>query len=149
MLGGNAVLNIGDVSGLQTALDAKAPAGSYAPSVHNHNDLYPTDAEVASAINSAVADKISIDTNTSPLATNYAVGFCFYGVWWYGSTMPTHNGTVNVFIKASDGQIITSMQNPPPIGGGPWTLLPGTWRSRQPHLNEGGGGAMQAVQRVA
>ncbi len=37
---------IADVSGLSVALDGKQPAGSYAASVHNHDDRYYTETEV-------------------------------------------------------------------------------------------------------
>ena len=149
VLGGNAVLNIGDVASLQTTLDGKAPAGSYAPAVHNHNDLYPTDTEVASAINSAVAGKLSIDTNTTESALNYAVGYQIFGLIITGSVYATHNGTVSVYKHngSPSFQGYTSGSGQP--SGSNYTLLPGTWRVRQPSINEFGGQSCFAVQRVA
>ena len=131
VLGGNAVLNIGDVSGLQTALDAKAPAGSYAPLIHDHNDLYPTDAEVASAINSAVAGKISVDTNTVPNATNYAIGHYLYVQYLSPESFPDIyelNGLVTVWGHSNGSFVARQVGRPQPFSG--YSIIPGTWRVR-------------------
>ena len=41
---------IGDVTGLQSALDGKQPSGSYAPATHDHDDRYYTESEVDTAL---------------------------------------------------------------------------------------------------
>jgi len=85
---------ISDVTGLQTALDGKQAAGSYAAASHTHDDRYYTESEIDSLLGTKVSTDnfkvlgggISYDTDRRLKVDN---GLAIYGAYSGGANSPS------------------------------------------------------------